>query len=246
MRYYFCIKVVLKLFNDYNFTKKAKKIVNMAINLKNMISSASLMFICITKIVASDITSNIDDFLKKNVSEFMEARKPFIDGLATIKSIELVVKKQLPDGALKTELINPDIFLGLLRGKFPGYTFSKENDGLYVGAGGQRLIIGNNEYRSQIEYYHNSEQKLVNVINLKIIYAGNGQTVCETMGYTEEEDNQFHEGEPNATIRLFKEILAKENTTKVKKETTTRQSNCLSFICCCLFRQSASVTPDVG
>ncbi len=186
----------------------------------------------------TNTTSDVEEFIRGNVSDFISTRKKFIDNVPKTRYIASAV-------------------LELLGTIFPDYTFStKDNylqkDYFYTGYGQQILTIGNVGYRSQIRYYcKDTDEQLISVISLRLIYDKSGTALCETIGYTENPESDFlHYNEPNSTINAFRDIMAMEKeviTTPVNVFSTTanngeipvKQAHCclvrliLAAITCC-------------
>ncbi len=176
------------------------------INLKAVADIFIIILLCGHQITASDIglnvvtntTSDVEEFLRENVSEFISARKKFMYSVP------------------ETKYIASDV-LDLLGKSFSGYTFSTNDnylhmrDSLYIGSGQQILSIGKMEYISQIQYYFHNREKPVSAIRLRLISYPNKETLCTTITYTGNPDSDFlHQGEPNSTINAFRDIIAME------------------------------------
>lgn len=180
------------------------------INLKVVADIFIIILLCCHQITASDIglnvvastTSNVEEFLRENISKFISARKEFI--------------ARVPETSNTLELLGKS---------FPGYTFFKGNnclrmgDSLDIGNGQQILTIGKKEYRSQIQYYFHNCEKPVSAIRLRLIAYPNNETLCKTITYTGNPNSDFlHQGEPNSTINTFREIIAMEEKLIAKQE----------------------------
>lgn len=146
-------------------------------------------------------TSDVEKFLRENISKFISARKKFIHDVP------------------KTKYASHSV-LELLGTSFPDYTFSSKDNYLqenyfYTGYGQQILTIGNIGYKSQIRYYcNNTNERLISVISLRIIYNENGETLCETIGYTANSESNFlHNNDPTTTINVFRDIMVMEEQT---------------------------------